>query len=117
MQEPRTLLIPLSNYGLFFHIPLQCMPRDPEHFTNLSNRRAFIRIQFFSQLDLLRRQRFGPSSKLPSCSGRLEACIRPLPDDVPLEFGQRPEDVEDEFSPGGGGVDVLGDAPKADLPV
>lgn len=32
-----------------------------------------------------------------------------LADDIPLEFGERPEDVEDQFPSGCGGVDCLGD--------
>jgi transposase len=100
-----------------FHIPPQRMPRNSQHSTDLSNRCALIRIQFSGELYLLRRQRRRPSSTLASRPGRLKPCIRPHSDDIPLEFRQCPEDVEDEFSAGGGGVDLLRDAFKANLPV
>ena len=35
-------------------------------------------------------------------------------DEVTLELSQRAEDVEDELAAGGGGVDLLGEALKAD---
>jgi hypothetical protein len=41
-----------------------------------------------------------------------EACLSALPDDVPLEFGKCPEDVEDQFPSGCGGVDCLGGGPR-----
>jgi hypothetical protein len=38
----------------------------------------------------------------------------PLPDQVPLELGQRPEDVEDQLAARGRRVDLLGQRAKAD---
>src|SRR5689334_748762 len=93
------------------------MPRYPQHFAYLCDRCAVIRIQLPGQFDLLRRQCFRPSSKLPSDPGSLQSGVRPLLDDVPLKLRQRPEDVEDEFPAGGGGIDVLREAFKADLTV
>jgi hypothetical protein len=46
--------------------------------------------------------------------GGRQACLGALPDDVPLELRQGAEDVEDELPPGGGGVDLLGEALEAD---
>src|SRR3954453_11520400 len=108
--------IPLP-YGLFFHIPLQCMPGYAKHFADLSNRRACIRIELPRQFDLLRRQRLWPSSTLPSGPGCLQPCVRPLFNDVSLELRQRPENMKDQFSARGGRINLLGEALKADLAV
>ena len=83
------------------------MPGDPKHLADLSNRRARIRIDLSGQFDLLRRKCLWPSSKLPSRSGCLQSYVGPLLDDIPLEFRQRPENVEDEFATGGGGINLL----------
>lgn len=40
-----------------------------------------------------------------------------LPDQVALELGQRPEDVEDELAAVGGGVILLGQTPIAEPPL
>jgi hypothetical protein len=43
--------------------------------------------------------------------------VNALPDQVPLELGQRPEVVEDERAAVGGGVILLGPTPLADPPL
>jgi hypothetical protein len=48
---------------------------------------------------------------------RGQSCVDALPDQVALELGQRPEDVEDEFAAVGGSVILLGQAPIADPPL
>src|SRR5689334_23385869 len=83
--------------GLFFHIPLQRMSRNSQHFTDFGNRRARVCIQPSGQLNLLRRECFWPSATLPSRSRCLKPCVSSLLDDVPLEFRQCAEDVENEF--------------------
>src|SRR3954466_13928312 len=93
------------------------MPRYPKHLTDLGNRRCRIRIEPSGQLDLLLRECFWPASQLPSRSGCLKPCIGSLPDDVPLKFRQRPENVKDQFPPAGCGIDLLGEALKANLAV
>src|SRR4051794_33888911 len=100
-----------------FHIPLQRMPRNPEYLADLSHRHVLIRIELSGQLDLLRRERFWPSSQLASCSGCLKPCVGSLPDDVPLKLRQCPENVKDQFPAGGCGVDLLSQALKADLAI
>ena len=46
-----------------------------------------------------------------------QSCVDALPDEVALELGQRPEDVEDEFAAAGGSVSLLGETPRADPPL
>ena len=41
----------------------------------------------------------------------------PGQDEVAFELGERAEEVEHELAAGGGGVDVLGERPEADLAV
>lgn len=57
----------------------------------------------------------GPAPRPPPGPGRLQAGHGAFPDQVPLELGQRPEEVEHELAPRGGGVDGLGQAPEPDL--
>ena len=59
-----------------------------------------------------------PSDGRRSCPWlvRRQAGLNAFPDEVALELGQRPEDVEDEPTAGGGGVDLLGDHAEADAP-
>jgi hypothetical protein len=49
-------------------------------------------------------------------AGSGESRIRSLFDDVPLKLGKRPEDMENEFPAARCGVNLLGQALKADLP-
>src|SRR3954451_5572724 len=93
------------------------MPRNPQHFANLSNRRALIRIELPGQLNLLRRQCFRPAAKLPPRPGSLQSCAGSLLDGVPLELRKRSKNVKDQFSAGRCRIDVLGQALKADLAV
>jgi hypothetical protein len=52
-----------------------------------------------------------------SCSSCDEPSLGPLADHLPLELCQSPEDVEDQFSTAGGGVDLLGQALETDAPL
>ena len=47
---------------------------------------------------------------------RLETGTCPLADQVPLELGQRAEDVEDQMLAGGGGVDGVNQCAEARCP-
>src|SRR3954454_25398058 len=48
------------------------------------------------------------SSPMPaSCSSGCQACVGALPDEVPLELGERPEDMKDELAAGGRGIQLL----------
>ncbi len=64
----------------------------------------------------LRRQFARPPSPPAAGPCRGQAGHGPLPDEVPLELGQRPEDVEHERAAGGGGVDPLGKRAEAEPP-
>ncbi len=44
---------------------------------------------------------------LPSPPGGVHACLRPLPDEVALELGDRSEDVEQQATSGSSRVDRL----------
>ena len=48
---------------------------------------------------------------------RGQSCVDVLPDQVALELGQRPEDVEDEVAGVGGSVILRGQPPIADPPL
>src|SRR3954469_8044329 len=93
------------------------MPRYPKYCTDLSHRRARIRIELPRQFDLFRRQRFRASPKLPSRPGCLKPGVGAFPDDLPLELCQCSENLKDQFSAGRCRINVLGEALKADLAV
>jgi hypothetical protein len=59
---------------------------------------------------------FGRPFSAP-CSGSCKAGLCSLPDDIPFKLCECAEDVEDQFSSGCGGVNVFGDAFKADLSI
>ena len=63
--------------------------------------------------------RFDVSRVLPARRSprRGQSCVDALPDQVALELGQRPEDVEDELAAVGGSVILLGQPPIADPPL
>ena len=52
-----------------------------------------------------------------SCSSCDEPSLGPLADHLPLELCQSAEDVEDQFSTAGRGVDLLGQALETDAPL
>src|SRR3954447_23246000 len=89
----------------------------PSIFADLCNRRACIHIQLPCQLNLLWRKCLRSSSTLPSRSSSLQSCVGALLDDVPLEFCQWSENVEDQFSAGSCRINVPRQALKADLTV
>src|SRR3954447_7131042 len=74
-------------------------------------------IQPIGQHNLVGIQGFGPAAQPPPRSGSFEPCLCPFPDEVPLEFRQGAEDLEDEPPPAGCRIDCLLEALKADLAV
>src|SRR3954451_21761819 len=75
------------------------MPGNPKHPANLGNRRARIRIEPSSHLNLLRRQCFRPTSNFPSCPSCLKPGVCSLLNDVPLELSERHKNVKYQFPP------------------
>lgn len=73
-------------------------------------------VQFDGHFAFLRVQRFWPTTFSTMRSGRCQTRLRPFSDDVPLELGQRAEEMEDQFATGGCGVDGLLETPKSDTP-
>src|SRR4051794_16725647 len=71
-------------------------------------------IQPIGQRNLVGIQGFGPAAQPPPRSGSFEPCLCPFPDEVPLEFRQGAEDLEDEPPPAGCRIDCLLEALKAD---
>src|SRR5215213_4808266 len=84
-----------------------------EGFANVLNRRGFVGIELFHQSDLLGGEGFAPAALASSGSGRGKPGLGALADDVALELRKGAEDVEDELSATGRGVDLLGEALEA----
>jgi hypothetical protein len=55
-------------------------------------------IQLFGDLELALIEFFRTAALPSACPGSSKACLRPLPDDVPLEFSERTENMEDELA-------------------
>src|SRR5690349_16139239 len=86
-----------------------------KHPADILNRGLLILIELPHNGNLLGLQR-GPSpSPFPTGPGCDQPGLCSLPDDIPLEFSQRPENVEDQFSTPGRRVDLLGQRLEADI--
>jgi hypothetical protein len=86
---------------------------------DLHNRNRLIVIHLLGELQPLfvTEGRLRPAALFPPGSGGCEPSVGSLPDDIPFKFCERPENMEDQFSTAGGGVDVFGQAFKADVPI
>jgi hypothetical protein len=81
-------------------IPIQCHAGDVEIAADVLHRHLSLLVELTGKDNLAGiAWQFGSSAMPASRSGSLQACLGSLPDDVPLEFSQRPENVEDELSP------------------
>src|SRR4051794_15181833 len=98
-------------------MPVVCRAGNLQRLTDLRNGVALILSECPELLDLLRRQRLGSAKQSAACSSCLESCIGALANEIPLELGERAEDVEDQLATAGRGVDLLLQGPKANAPV
>ena len=102
---------------MVFQIPVKRRARDSQRLAHLVNGNGFLVIELPGQLQLslITQGRFRPPSFAAPGAGSGEACICPLLDDVPLKLSKSPKDMENEFPAAGGGINLLGQALKADL--
>ena len=70
-------------------------------------------VQLHGHIAFLAIERFGPTALSTSRPGCCQTRLRPFSDEVPLELGQRAEDMEDQFAARGRRLDGLL-APKSD---
>ena len=54
------------------------------------------------------------SALTTACGGRREAGFRALPDEIALECGERPEDIEDQPTAWSGRIDIFRERAQAD---
>ena len=103
---------------MFLEIPIERRPRDAERLADGGDVGLPAVVERAGQRQLLGiGQLLRPPAESPPRPRRGEPGVGPLPDQVALELGQRPEDVEDELAARGGGVDLLGQALEADPPL
>lgn len=76
---------------------------------------GFFADQFSGHANLLGGHDRGPAQLLASCSGGVEPFVSSFHDELPDEFGQGGEDVEDQASTRGGGVELFVQGPEPDL--
>ncbi len=96
-------------------MPVERCPGYTKRLTDFFHR-CIRSVELSGNLDLLCTQFVPSPASSPSCSGSLESCLCSLPDNLPLELSQAGEDIEDQLSTGGCGVDTLGEALKANAP-
>src|SRR4051812_19060264 len=101
-----------SSASLLSQIAIERRLRDPQRPADVLDRVRRVPgkqggVPFFLVVEVM-----GPPPLSPAGSGRDEASEGPLPDEVPLELGQGPEDVEDELPAAGRRVDGLLQAPE-----
>src|SRR4051794_36694715 len=96
-----------------FDVSVIRRPGDPQCLADLPDGGALVLGQRLQLLDLTGskapRSAEQPTSSPSSC----QACVGPLPDEIPLKLRQCAEDVEDQFAATGGGIDLLLQGPKA----
>src|SRR3954468_4927326 len=73
-------------------------PGNSQRLADLADSVAVILGKAAQLFDLLRRQHLGPAKQPAARSSSLEACVGPLPDQIPLKLRQCSEDVEDQFA-------------------
>ncbi len=102
---------------MVFQIPVKRRARNPQCLAHLVNGNGSLVIELPSQLQLslITQGRFRASAFAAPGAGSGEACICPLLDDVPLKLSKSPKDMENEFPAAGGGIDLLGQALKANV--
>src|SRR3954468_24767851 len=101
---------------LLLEVSIECRPGNPQGLADFPDGVALIFSKAPQLLDLLGSQRLGPTKQPTSSSSSCQACVGPLPDEIPLELSERAEDMEDQFAPAGRGVDLLLEGAEADAP-
>jgi hypothetical protein len=87
---------------------------DVNHLANFADRVLLLPVELDGQPPLLFIQLLSPASLPAPRPGRLQPGLRPLADQVPLEFRQRTEDVKHQLTARRRRVDGLGDAVETD---
>jgi hypothetical protein len=95
-------------------VTVKCSSGDIKRPADFINRDSSCVIKRLRLLDCFEVEGFWSAAFSSPGPGGDEACSGALLDNVALKFGEGPEDVEDELSAGGGGVDCLGDRFEAD---
>jgi hypothetical protein len=97
-----------------FEVPIEGGLRDLEGAQDVRDGIVFVGIEGVEQLQFLRVQSPG-AAPLPAASARrLQRGLGALPDEIVLEFGQGPKDMEDELAAGTGRIDLLSEALEPD---
>jgi hypothetical protein len=73
-------------------------------------------IEFLRNAALLRCHGFGSATFFPSGTGSNKAGLGSFPNEVSLKLRQCAEDMKDQLSPAGGGINVLRQALKPNAP-
>src|SRR3954471_19432065 len=90
-----------SSASLLSQIAIERRLRDPQRPADVLDRVRRVAAEHGGVPLLLVVEMAGPAAHPPAGPRRGEACEGPLPDDIPLELGQGPEDVEDELPAAG----------------
>src|SRR4051794_41377724 len=98
------------------HVPIEGRPGDAQGLTDLPNGVPLILSKALQLLDLLGCEHFGSAKQSAARPGSSKAGVGALPDEIPLELGQCPEDMEDELAAAGGGVQLFLERAETDAP-
>src|SRR2546430_3239417 len=90
-----------SSASLLSQIAIERRLRDRQRPADVLDRVRRVAVEHRGVPLLLVVEVAGPAALPPAGPRRGEAREGPLPDEVPLEFGQGPEDVEDELAAAG----------------
>src|SRR3954467_12119392 len=101
---------------LLLEVSIERRPGNPQGLADFPDGVALIFSKAPQLLDLLGSQHLGPTKQPTSSSSSCQACVGPLPDEIPLKLCERSEDMEDELAATGRGVDLLLQGAEANAP-
>jgi hypothetical protein len=97
-------------------VPVQRGPSDTQYRADLLHRVLALSFKSPGHLRPVLVERSWSAAVAAAGASRLQPRHGPLADDLPLEFGQRPENVQNQPAPGRGRIQALLQAPEAHAP-
>src|SRR3954466_8224186 len=88
----------LSDGNYLLDVPVVGCPGDPQGLADFRHGVALVAGKGLQLLDLLGTQHPGSTKQPATGTSRRQPCVGSLPDEIPLEFSQCPEDVEDQLA-------------------
>ena len=108
--EPSSSDFSLPSLSIGTNVAVESSPGNPKPFADVRGGDLLVSHHSLDLRNLLFIEGRWAPADTASLAGSFETCHGPLSGKLSLKLGQGPEDVEGEFSLGGGRVDSLGQA-------